>query len=217
MKSKDWIDFWSSSDKLDRWQIPDDNFLKFSESIDFQDKNVLDVGAGVGRHSIYCARKGSTVTGFDSSEQAITTFKEIVKKEGLNVSVSLSGFDYLDNFENESFDMVIAWNVLYHYTQDDMNALIDKLKSKLKKDGLMLTTFNSVNNSHFRKLDNPESHCIKKANKNGTEYDIYYCDEKDISSFLDGFDILQLHENEEKVGWKKFDNKWHWYVMARKQ
>ncbi len=216
MSTKDWVKYWSNQERVERWKIPDKNFFKFVEQLEFENMKVLDVGAGLGRHSIYCAKNGASVTGFDSNERAITEFLKLNSEHDLDINIALRGFEFLDQLEDESFDYVIAWNVVYHYSYEEIRALIKKIKTKIMFEGKLLITFNSVNNISFKKLAKQESHSMKKLNNDGSSYNTYFCDKNDLYNLLKGFDILSVIESEEHVGSKKFEGKWHWYVMAER-
>jgi tellurite methyltransferase len=216
MSTKDWEKYWSNHERVERWKIPDKTFYEFVSQFEFNNKKVLDVGAGLGRHSIYCAKNGASVIGFDSNERAIDEFTKLNNEECLNINIALSGFEYLDQLENESFDYVIAWNVVYHYSYEEITALIKRIKTKIMLEGKLLITFNSVNNISFNGMPGRKNQSIKKLNEDGSSYDTYYCDKTDLVDLLHGFDILSVKESEEQVGSRKFEGKWHWYVMAEK-
>ena len=53
-------------------------------------KDFLDIGCGLGRHTIQFAKNGFNVNGIDLSEEAIKTTKEWLEKEGLKANVKKS-------------------------------------------------------------------------------------------------------------------------------
>jgi len=78
-------------------------------------RRVLDFGTGTGRHTVYVAKMGFEVYGFDWSDAAILTTKQELCKE--DVSANLTVWDmnetplpYADGF----FDAILAVKVLHH-------------------------------------------------------------------------------------------------------
>src|SRR2546425_11196692 len=65
----------------------------------------LDVGCGLGTHSIYLAKKGFDVTGIDISPAAIENAKTKAEKQGIQVRF-MTGNAYDLKFNDESFDFV---------------------------------------------------------------------------------------------------------------
>ena len=53
-------------------------------------KDFLDIGCGLGRHTIQFAKKGFNVNSIDLSEEAIKITKEWLEKEGLKANVKKS-------------------------------------------------------------------------------------------------------------------------------
>jgi cyclopropane fatty-acyl-phospholipid synthase-like methyltransferase len=105
------------------------NKLKISK-----DDVVLDLGCGLGKITEYIAQKTrAKIIGIDSSKKAIEW-----AQNNLKTNEKLS-FDVIDinelNFSSNSFDVIIAIDVLYWV--DDLEPVIKKLKKILKPDGRM--------------------------------------------------------------------------------
>jgi SAM-dependent methyltransferase len=78
-------------------------------------RRTLDFGTGTGRHTIYLAKMGFEVYGFDWSETAIAIAKRELEKERLSAELTVwdmneTPLPYSDHF----FDAVIAVRVLHH-------------------------------------------------------------------------------------------------------
>jgi len=92
---------------------------------------ILDVGCGTGANMDAFARQGVTL-GVDTSLHALA----YCKKRGIQ-STALSRVETLP-FQNGSFDIVTALDVLEHI-DDDLQALRE-IRRVLRKDGLLLAT-----------------------------------------------------------------------------
>jgi ubiquinone/menaquinone biosynthesis C-methylase UbiE len=73
-----------------------------------KNKTLLDAGCGEGYLSRYYARKGAVVTGIDISPKLIET----AEKQGADVNYRVADVCNLDEFQNESFDLVMSNLVL---------------------------------------------------------------------------------------------------------
>ncbi len=84
-------------------------FVEFLEEQNFkiQGTNVLDLGSGTGRNSLYFAGLGAGVTGFEISREAIEIAKANSSKAGLNIDFRKQsiGKDFL--LEDNSIDIIL--------------------------------------------------------------------------------------------------------------
>ena len=103
-------------------------------------KRILDLGCGTGRHTIYFAKKGFDVYGFDSSKTGVNYTKRWLKKEKLKANVIVHDvtkrFPYPDDF----FDAIISIKVIHHNKLEKVRKTIKEIKRILKKDGIIFIT-----------------------------------------------------------------------------
>ena len=106
--------------------------------------SILDAGCGTGRMMEICQKYG-TVSGIDYSEDAVS----YAKMRGLNNIVLADLNDY--HFVNNSYDVVVCLDVLYHSAiQNDMD-VVEKLYHTLKVNGILiinLPAFEYLKRSH---------------------------------------------------------------------
>lgn len=106
-------------------------------------RKVLDLGCGSGWLSVYLARQGFEVLGVDVSEQAVNLAKTWALQEDLKI-----GFDVADaaqlNYEDGSFDAVVANSIFEHFPLEQARALADKVFSLLKEGGVFIGCFDKV-------------------------------------------------------------------------
>ncbi len=83
VKSKGW-DWQAADDTI--WLDPAEESYYYCEKWKKQGrKSVLDLGCGLGRHSILFAKNGFKVTSADISEYAVKAVEKSAEKEGLNI------------------------------------------------------------------------------------------------------------------------------------
>jgi ubiquinone/menaquinone biosynthesis C-methylase UbiE len=88
---------------------PESYFSEFNEwpehqrnAMNYAKGNVLDIGCGAGRHSLYLQKQGFNITGIDQSPLAIKVCKQRGIKNLLNISIS-----EIRTFNSNSFDTIL--------------------------------------------------------------------------------------------------------------
>jgi release factor glutamine methyltransferase len=79
--------------------------LDYISKYDLKDKNVLELGAGSGLISIYCAKLKANVTASDINPYAVENINKNAKLNNVNIEVIES--DLFDRIETKEFDYII--------------------------------------------------------------------------------------------------------------
>jgi 2-polyprenyl-3-methyl-5-hydroxy-6-metoxy-1,4-benzoquinol methylase len=95
----------------------------------------LDIGMGQGRNSLYLARNGWKVTGFDIADEAVAFAKKQAEKEKLAINAVLSSREDFD-FGTKRWDLI---TYIYEGCMDEQ--LIKKIENSLKPHGLVVFEF----------------------------------------------------------------------------
>jgi 2-polyprenyl-3-methyl-5-hydroxy-6-metoxy-1,4-benzoquinol methylase len=100
--------------------------LNLIESFHFQQKTILDVGAGTGDFLKFCKENKWKVTGVEPSEKSrnIASKKDVLLHEKL------------ENIYNKEFDVISLWHVLEHVK--DLESYIKTLHKLLTKEGKLI-------------------------------------------------------------------------------
>ncbi|MCC2643865.1 MAG: rebM 2 [Nitrospira sp.] len=80
---------------------------------DVKGKTLLDCGCGPGHTSVMLAKRGATVTAFDTAAGQLDTARRLAEANSVNVAFLCQPFEEL-NFPDESFDVVFGAFVLHH-------------------------------------------------------------------------------------------------------
>lgn len=97
------------------------------------DSNILELGCGPGYLLDYLKLKGFTNSfGIDISSEQI----EIAKLKGHNVKLD-DVFDFLRN-SAEKYDLIFAFDLIEHFTKDELLELTSLIYNHLNKDGLFI-------------------------------------------------------------------------------
>ncbi len=99
---------------------------------------VLDVGAGTGRHALALARRGVTVTAFDQSPEMLTQAQHVAAQEGLAITFQHGMIEDGLPFRDGTFDLVLCALMLSHVT--DLAPVVAEFARVLGAGGHLLIT-----------------------------------------------------------------------------
>ena len=115
---------------------------------------IVELGAGLGRDSIYFGKNSINVTALDYSKNGIKVINEKIKKENLISSISTLKFDIREDlpFETNSVDACYS-HMLYcmALTLKDLDKLNSEIHRILKPGGLNIYTVRNTNDGDYKK------------------------------------------------------------------
>jgi ubiquinone/menaquinone biosynthesis C-methylase UbiE len=144
----------------------------------------LDIGCGLGRHSIYMAENGFNVYGIDSSNYVIDTVKEKAYLKGLDIKLSVGDISSLP-YENESVDCIAAIGVLSNSDKSGISIILKEMHRVLREGGE--TYFNII--SKISDMGNNEELI------NGNSF--YTITEEDFGWLFKDFSIISIKHIDE--------------------
>ena len=172
--------------------------------------DVLDIGCGMGRHTVFLAKKGFNVTAFDGSEDAVATTKKWLKEQKLHASVTL--YDFNDfKYPREEFDGVLSINVIHHSYEKNVRRVVEKIWRSLKPNGVFLCIApRFVLNPNRKDANQVESQTFIPTE--GAEIGVphFYFDERKIGEMFTKFRVKKVRG---KIPIDKYD---HFVIWATK-
>jgi ubiquinone/menaquinone biosynthesis C-methylase UbiE len=112
-------------------------------------KNILDLGCGTGKHSLFLASKGFEVYATDLSQTGIEIARDKAKSLGL-ANIHFQQHDMKEiPFAGGFFDAAICVWTIYHNRLADIERTLDEIFRVLKPGGMFVTDFLSISDSTF--------------------------------------------------------------------
>lgn len=185
-----------------------------------QNKSIfLDLGCGLGRHTILFARNGFKVSSFDLSEEAVKRTKEWA--ESLNLEVDYKVGDMLNlPYENDSMECILCRNVISHTDTEGMKKMVLELERVLKSEGECYLTLGSketwgFKQTHWPLVDENTRIRMEEGPEKGIPH--FYADYKLIKELFKNFKIELIkhiedfYEKENKVY-----SSYHYHILIKK-
>lgn len=214
-KGWDWENAYQSP-----WLVPsEDSYYLANKWSDLGFKNILDLGAGLGRHSILFSKYGFNVSAIDISEYAVNNLKEWSEKEKLQVDIKVGDMLNLPYADN-SFDSVFACHSISHADTAGTKKITSEIERVLRPGGEIYVSMCSKDakefkNAEFPKIDENTLLCTLEGPEKNVPH--FYADIDDIISLFKNFDIEKVrHTDYCYINSKKQDCK-HYYITARKK
>lgn len=153
----------------------------------------LDLGCGLGRHSIYFAKQGFEVSSVDLSSYGVEHLKSWSSKESLNIEIKncdMTSLDFCDN----TFDCIMAYNVIYHTDMQGLKKSIAEIRRVLKPKGELFITLLSKNSITYNKAPK-DKHIDRNTilrDEDITEKNVphFYVNIEDIKQLFNDFELV---------------------------
>lgn len=208
---QDWDKRWQTVEGRKDWLVPEaevQNTLPFLQERKIRD--VLDLGCGVGRHSLFLAGEGFRVHAIDGSQAGVDLLSDRADAEELRIDVRCAEMTTLP-FENRSMDYVLAWNVIYHGDLSVVKRVISEILRILRPGGLFQGTLLSK-----RHRDTRTGHMISKdtyvqIHRPEKMHPHYYCNAAELIGLFYGFELIYLRDAEHQR-----PGSFHWHLLAEK-
>jgi ubiquinone/menaquinone biosynthesis C-methylase UbiE len=154
-------------------------------------KEILDLGCGTGKHSIFLAKRGFSVYAIDISPAGIEIAKKKSESQGLNIHFKHHDMKSIP-FSGNFFNAVICTWTIYHGTLKSIKQTISEVHRVLKPDGMFITDFLSVADSTFGIGREIETNTF--VGEKGDEKDVphHYATREELAQLLSEFSQVKI-------------------------
>ena len=216
VKSKGWN--WEKADS-DIWLDPAEESYYFCEKWKKQGRrSVLDLGCGLGRHSVLFAKYGFKVTAVDISEQAVKSVREAEQRENIVITSKVCDMLALP-FRENSFDCIFSYLAISHTDTEGFRKILSKIKEILKPDGEIFLTLCSKETRAFcevvfPKLDENTVVKTEEGPENGVPH--FFVDLNDIKRLFEPeFELIRVQHVDNCIAKGIIQNNKHYHIWAR--
>lgn len=229
--TKGWEHLWQQPAVIRRgWDRPSEKVVVLAARLRGEGaRQALDLGCGPGRHAVALARLGYAVAATDVSPTALAHCRAWLTTEGLTALLSEADMRALP-FPRDVFDLVIAYNVIYHATRAGVAATLAEIARVLRPGGHLFVTFIATEDAKcadyraktaagrgielepntFRVPDDPDE---------DGDLPHHFVDEAEARDLLAAFDVLAFDaRREERLDSRgTTERKVHWDVWCRRR
>lgn len=182
-------------------------------------QTLLDFGCGLGRHSIFFAQQGFTVSAFDLSKDGTEHLRKWAKQKNLDIDVrqaDMLSLPYADN----SMDCLFAYHVISHTDTPGMQKILQEIQRVVAPEGEIYLTLCSKESDYFSKIQNArlDENTIVKM-EDGPEKGVphFYADLDDIIQLFSDADIelIQVRHTDDCYWDGEKRNCKHYFILAK--
>jgi len=207
---KEWDEIWKTEEGR-AWWLESEPFVvsllpRFkTEGLE----QVLDLGFGLGRHSILLAKEGFEVYGIDNSPAGLQFALQWAEREGMALDLALGDMSRLP-YASDFLDLILAWNVIYHGTVAEIHRTISEMERCLRPGGYLLCSLISTRHDQCGLGEEIEKGTYIISDHKEKSYPHHYFDREEAEALLGGFTLLEC---EDAVGGRP--GSYHWQILAR--
>src|SRR5712692_5318016 len=202
--TKGWEHLWRDPEVINRgWDRPNGTVVDLAQRW-WQGgaRRALDLGCGPGRHTLALARIGYDTAATDVSPTALATCQAWLASEGLTATLREADMRALP-FPDGSFDVVVAYNVIYHATRDGVAATLGEIDRVLAPGGHAFVTFIGTDDAKCAEYRakalagvgieiEPNTYRVPNDPEEDGDLPHHFVDEAAARALLAGFDQVSL-------------------------
>ncbi|MCM0649118.1 class I SAM-dependent methyltransferase [Clostridium swellfunianum] len=213
VKSKEWN--WAEV-KENIWNEPSEDVYYYVSRWKKQGfKKFLDLGCGLGRHSVLFAENGFDTYSLDLSDFGLNALNTKAEQLGLEVKTVLGDINNLP-YEDNMFDCLLSYHVISHTDTQGIKVIIGEINRVLKNGGEFFITLCSKNSPSYTKKNYPklDENTIVKTEEPEAGVPHFYSDLNGVKDLLGNFEVIRIRHIEDIY---EDTSGWHYFIHGRKR
>ncbi len=156
---------------------------------------IIEIGAGLGRDSLFFAKNSIHTTALDYSTSGIKIINQKIKKNNLYNYISTKLFDVRKKFPFEDNSIEACYSHMLYcmaLTTSDLKTLNNEIQRILKPGGINIYTVRHTSDGDFK-----NGYHIGEDLYENDGFIVHYFSEDKINSLLNGFKNISIEKFEE--------------------
>lgn len=176
-------------------------------------REFLDLGCGLGRHSVLFAKHGFRVCSFDFSPEAVESTRKWAEEENLHLDCRVGDMRELP-YEENSFDCILGWNVINHTDTEGVKKTVSEIRRVLRPGGECYLTLLSKSAWSWKQDWPLIDENTKLRLEEGPEYGIphFFADKETLEALFREFEILGISHVED---WGRNNKGIHYHIHVK--
>lgn len=215
VNSKGWD--WNNASK-ELWANPSEDSIYLAKKWSEEGaETLLDLGCGLGRHSLYFSRMGFAVTAVDISESGVEHTRRLVAQDFPDcvcMTADMMALPFADN----SFDRVFSYHVISHQDTKGVQNVINEIARVLKPGAKAFVTLCSKQHYAFSYGDFPRIDDNTVLKTEGVEYEVphFFADKEILKVLFSQYDFVSVrHTTECEMGEDESRERSHYYIEVQ--
>jgi tellurite methyltransferase len=209
-----WDAAWREASEDNRWTRPEAAVRDVVPLLRARGvRRVLDLGSGLGRHSRLLAAEGFDVVALDASPAGLSRSRAH-GAGSVPWGAVLADMRRLP-FAAAAFDYVLAWNVVYHGTDEQVAATVREIHRVLRTSGLYQCTMLSKRHARYG-VGRPVgagNAFVRPADGCDKMYPHLYCDAAELLALHRGLKVLSMRDVDHRPHHPTRSGSFHWEAL----
>ncbi len=213
VKSKEWN--WSVVTDSS-WNVPSGDVYYYMDRWKKKNlNNFLDLGCGLGRHSILFAENGFDTYSIDLSQYGVEVLGNKASELGLNIKATVGDIHNLP-FDSNMFDCLLAYHAISHTDTKGIKIIISEINRVLKTNGEFFATLCSKNGSAFTDKPYPriDENTIIRTEEPELNVPHFYTDLDGVRNLFKDFELIKIRQIEDIFNDR---SSWHYFIHGIKR
>jgi tellurite methyltransferase len=211
-----WEKLWRNDDVRRKWAAmePLPGVVALGEAvIAAGGRRALDLGCGVGRHTLHLASRGLSVVGMDNAPTALGECRRLLAGADLAAPLVIGDMLALP-FQAGAFDALVATNVVHHVRRSRLPGIVADITRVLVERGWLFVVMPTPRHRRFGQGTEIEPGTWVDPSHNEGGLPHTYLEDHEVRELLAAYEIVSMPEIEFRDPGKA--PRCHWQVTARR-
>lgn len=207
---------WSKMEDKSGWLVPCEESWYYAEKWKREGRrSVLDLGCGLGRHTVLFSKYGFKVTALDYSDEALSFLRKTRKELGIDFTCVRADMMSLP-FADDAFDCIFAMHSAGHADSEGMKKIMSEIRRVLKPEGTVFMTLCSKETWTYALSGLPKVDANTVVKTEGPEKGVphYFVDREDIISLFSDFELVKVRHIDDCFSEGKWRLEKHYFIEA---